>query len=187
MRDVFYRIFFIFFIFFAGAERIRATFKNKRSVSKRNWLTTVPIMTYVLIVLTAVTEVFFSKRPISYFVVMFGLLLYFGGFFLRVSAMRLFQQRWNIHTDAENVERIVSDGPFKYMAHPYYMAVMLELTGIALVANSYLAIILVLLVQYPFLIVRCNVEERALIQKFGNEYLAYKKGKLTIFPVRGVS
>ncbi len=187
MNSTLYLIFFLLFVLGAAIERGRATFATKRSpISGRKWVTVLPVITYVGIVVLSVADIFLMAEEIDFFVGFSGAVIYACGLFLRRSAMALFGEAWNIHIDAKKGQNLVKEGPYGYIVHPYYTAVLLELTGVALLANSYIALIAVFAVQYPLLVLRANLEEKELVNKFGKEYLEYKKKKITIFPVRSV-
>jgi protein-S-isoprenylcysteine O-methyltransferase Ste14 len=72
------------------------------------------------------------------------------------------------------VERIATQGPFRYSRNPGYLAMAMIYAGIASLANALWAI---LLLPVALLGLRRGVierEERYLERKFGEEYLSYK-------------
>ena len=72
------------------------------------------------------------------------------------------------------VERIATEGPFRYTRNPGYLAMAMIYAGIASLANALWA---VLLLPVALLVIQRGVierEERYLEGKFGEEYLSYK-------------
>ena len=72
------------------------------------------------------------------------------------------------------VQRIATEGPFRYTRNPGYLAMTLIYAGIASLANALWAI---LLLPVALLVIQRGVierEERYLEGKFGEEYLSYK-------------
>ena len=72
------------------------------------------------------------------------------------------------------VERIATEGPFRYTRNPGYLAMTLIYAGIACLTNALWAI---LLLPVALLVIQRGVierEERYLEAKFGEEYLSYK-------------
>src|SRR5215217_6824684 len=72
------------------------------------------------------------------------------------------------------VERIATDGPFRYSRNPGYLSMAMIYAGIGSLANALWAI---LLLPAALLVIRRGVierEERYLERKFGEEYLRYK-------------
>ena len=72
------------------------------------------------------------------------------------------------------VERIATEGPFRYTRNPAYLAMTMICAGAASLANAPWA---VLLLPVALAVIRRGVierEERYLERKFGEEYLSYK-------------
>ena len=72
------------------------------------------------------------------------------------------------------VERIATEGPFRYTRNPGYLAMAMIYAGIASLANALWA---VLLLPVALVVIQRGVierEERYLEGKFGEEYLSYK-------------
>ena len=72
------------------------------------------------------------------------------------------------------VERIATEGPFRYSRNPGYLSMAMIYAGIASLANALWAI---LLLPVALLVIRHGVierEERYLERKFDEEYLSYK-------------
>jgi protein-S-isoprenylcysteine O-methyltransferase Ste14 len=72
------------------------------------------------------------------------------------------------------VERIATEGPFRYSRNPGYLSMAMIYAGIASLANALWAI---LLLPVALLVIRRGVierEERYLERKFDEEYLSYK-------------
>jgi protein-S-isoprenylcysteine O-methyltransferase Ste14 len=72
------------------------------------------------------------------------------------------------------VERIATEGPFRYSRNPGYLSMAMVYAGIASLANALWAI---LLLPVALLVIRRGVierEERYLERKFDEEYLSYK-------------
>jgi len=78
-----------------------------------------------------------------------------------------------IRTDRP-VERLVTDGPFRYTRNPGYLGLAMLYAGIAVLRNSLWAILLLPVVLYVIQREVIGREERYLERTFGEEYLAYK-------------
>lgn len=67
---------------------------------------------------------------------------------------------------------LVTSGPYRWVRHPLYTVGFLAFTGLSLLsANGF--IFAVLLLGYPVLLARTPIEERRLVEKFGDEYRQY--------------
>jgi len=77
---------------------------------------------------------------------------------------------------------ILTQGPFRYIRHPFYTSYMLSFLGGAIAANTSWAILICIPIGliYGF---AARTEEAQLVQgPKGNEYLAYKKKTGKFFP-----
>jgi len=154
-------------IFLALAiERIANTFfrKEPQGEVKYAGLAYLLIFTYNLSVLIALFE-FIQLKSINIYISFFGFLLMLSGVFLRRSAIKALGANWSIHIKEIPNRQIVKTGPYKFLRHPYYLAVIFELIGIALFFNAFFALFLVVLVQLPLLLVRMRLEEKTLLSR----------------------
>ena len=76
---------------------------------------------------------------------------------------------------APQARKLVTAGIYSKVRHPVYVFGTLAIVGIALYAHLWPMLAGVLIV-IPMQIVRARAEERVLIEKFGEEYLSYKRG-----------
>lgn len=77
---------------------------------------------------------------------------------------------------------LVVDGPYKYVRHPMYSAVIFLLNpALALLFRSWLLMLAVILIYFVW---RGAIkgEERILVQKFGEQFLDYRKKTPVFFP-----
>jgi protein-S-isoprenylcysteine O-methyltransferase Ste14 len=101
-------------------------------------------------------------RPLGW--ALFGSSWLVGGWFMRT----IEKAGTPIRTDRP-VERLVTDGPFRYTRNPGYLGLAMLYAGIAVLRNSLWAILLLPVVVYVI-----GREELYLERTFGEEYLAYK-------------
>jgi protein-S-isoprenylcysteine O-methyltransferase Ste14 len=79
--------------------------------------------------------------------------------------------------------RLVKEGPYRYIRHPLILCVILEVIGFTLVSNSYFSTLGAILIFLPFMLYRIKLEERALIEKFGHEYIDYQHTTWMLLPI----
>ena len=70
--------------------------------------------------------------------------------------------------------KLVKTGIYKKVRHPVYLFGILFFLGIIFVTQSF-SLLIIWAILIVFQIKRINQEEKVLTEKFGNEYLAYKK------------
>ena len=74
-------------------------------------------------------------------------------------------------------QRVVTNGPYRWVRHPSYTADLLAFTGIGLALGNWLAFLAAATLPLLGLLVRIHVEERALLTNLGEPYRAYANGK----------
>ena len=158
---------------------------HNKKTNQKKWLSTVPVLSYVFFFFVSVIE-FSNKNILALNLVIFfiGCLILIFGIIFRYHAVLTFKknnQCWFAHIEADKVNFIIVDGPYKYVRHPYYASVMSELMGIALALNSYISLFFILIIQGGLLCLRIISEEAELIKYFGAQYLDYKL-RVGLFP-----
>ncbi|MFA5118148.1 MAG: isoprenylcysteine carboxylmethyltransferase family protein [Candidatus Omnitrophota bacterium] len=182
-ETVFSSLYGIITVLFA-CERMTATISAARKSVKQppQLLTTIPLLTYCLLAFAAVIEYFIGSRALNYWISACGFAIFMTGIKLRTAAIKEFADNWNIHITAKSIKKIITSGPYCFVRHPYYLAVILELTGFSLISNSYFTLTAVALIQLPLLLMRIDREEKELEDKFPGIYLPYKKTVNALLP-----
>lgn len=111
-----------------------------------------------------------------------GVLLAICSFTIRRSAIAALGRFWSLHVEMRTEHVLVTTGPFRYMRHPVYFSMILELAAVALILKAPVAFLLVMLVFIPTLIRRLSLEEKALRDKFGAAYVEYSRHTFSILP-----
>ena len=76
--------------------------------------------------------------------------------------------RWNVRVIVVPGEPVVTGGPYRFMRHPNYLAVVVEGLALPLVHGAYLTAATFTLLDALVLRVRIRVEERALAEHCGH-------------------
>jgi protein-S-isoprenylcysteine O-methyltransferase Ste14 len=104
--------------------------------------------------------------------------LLLAGFAVRAAAqLALLRARTTINPiNPSNTSALVSGGIYRFTRNPMYLGRLLQLAGWAVFLSNVLAT--VLLPAYVLYITRFQIqpEERALLERFGEEYAAYQQG-----------
>jgi protein-S-isoprenylcysteine O-methyltransferase Ste14 len=89
-----------------------------------------------------------------------------------------------VHIEIRDHHRLIKEGPYKYMRHPYYLSVMLELAGFPLIPNAYFSFLISLCFYFPLVFIRLYLEEIEMINKFGDSYNLYKNEIRGLLPIK---
>jgi methyltransferase len=181
----------LFFIFLAivAVERAWEMFFRKTSqetgVIEYKWSLSALIITYNLILCSTVIELFTVKRESSLIISLSGLLLFIFSFILRNWSVATLARFHSTNIEIKPDHALIIKGPYKYIRHPYYVSVMIEVLSIPLTVNSLYTIWLVLILYVPCVLIRVYLEERVFTKVFGEEFMRYKKEVRAFIPFRG--
>ena len=105
----------------------------------------------------------------------FGLLLLLLGFLMNIWASEYFKKVQTTIKPFQESSHLVTDGLFKYSRHPMYLGMVIALLGLFFLLGSMTPFIIIPVFVYLIKKKFIQVEEKALEEKFGKQYLAYKK------------
>ncbi len=173
---------FILFMAFLATERVWETFftskEFKSTTSSSDWSMTAVSFYYIVLILFVIAEFFLRPtEKIAITSVLGGMFLVFS-FSLRWYAMKTLGSEWRVHaTDstrrAQGQEVLIRKGPYGFIRHPIYLAVIFELLAIPLIAQTYLSLLFSVLVNIPLQVLRSRLEEAKSIEIYGLNYAQY--------------
>jgi protein-S-isoprenylcysteine O-methyltransferase Ste14 len=79
-------------------------------------------------------------------------------------------------------QRVVTEGPYRWVRHPSYTADILVFLGIGLAMGNWLSILATALLPTVGLLYRIRVEEAALLGYLGEPYATYAAGRKRLVP-----
>ena len=103
-----------------------------------------------------------------------GLALIFTGIVLRLIVVRSLGRFFTVDVTIRDGHQLKTDGFYQYLRHPSYFASLLSFLGFGISLNNWVSLILVTVAITVVFIIRINVEEKVLIEQFGDEYVEYK-------------
>ena len=95
-----------------------------------------------------------------------------AGFKYMLSSMRL-------QTVEDHI--LITDGLFKYIRHPLYLGGIFQYVGGPFLFTSFISLIFMLML-IPIILLRIQIEEKMLLEEFGEEYEEYKKRTKLLIP-----
>ncbi|MEW6283733.1 MAG: isoprenylcysteine carboxylmethyltransferase family protein [Candidatus Eremiobacterota bacterium] len=107
-------------------------------------------------------EVFLLQRPFTPGLAAVGLAMLLAGQALRYHASRSLGWRWSVRIYTVPGLPLVRHGLYRYLRHPIYLGVALELAGTPLIHGAWLTSLAFSLLNAAVLRVRIRAEERAL-------------------------
>ena len=138
-----------------------------------------PVYYLVGVILGILLNRFVYHLPIteglSYGRIAVGAALLLMGFYMFFAAVSWFRKTEQDPEPWKPTPSIITQGIYRYSRNPIYLGVGLVMTGIGFLLNNFwilLLSIIVLIIIYRIAIIP---EEKYLEEKFGEEYLAYKR------------
>ena len=105
-----------------------------------------------------------------------------ASFVIRRQAIAALGKFWSLHVEIRENHEFVQSGPFRFVRHPAYFSMILELLALALICNAFFTLLLIPLFFVPVLIMRIRLEEVALVEKFGDAYRTFQRTKPALIP-----
>ncbi len=112
-----------------------------------------------------------------------GSMLTFAGIGFRWYAISVLGRFFTRDVAIRAGHRIVRDGPYLYLRHPSYSGYLLAMLGVGISLDNWASLALLLAANIAIYTYRMSVEERALTEAFGSEYLAYQRETKRVIPL----
>ena len=178
-------ILFVVVIYIARIVELR----TRRDTIKGNKQESVSLILFIatgtLMFLGAMLEYVLQHKTFSWPFMAAGVLCAVLSFKLRRSAILALGKFWSLHVEIRNEHQFVTSGPFRWVRHPTYLSMILELLAAGLALQAFLTMIIVIPVLFvPTLLYRIKIEEAALVAKFGESYREYQKVVPALFPAK---
>ena len=84
--------------------------------------------------------------------------------------------------ELEKGQKVIDKGPYRYIRHPSYAGIILFFIGYGLVSKDWLSLGVAVCLPTTSLIYRIQIEEKALTEGMGPDYVAYQKRTKKLLP-----
>lgn len=186
-----YSTLFLIFVILLVAERAWETFfsakEHKHHKLHGDWTLPIVSIAYLVMLFGTIWEFFIIQRQQNTLISITGILIFLFSLFLRILCIKTLKDQWSVHAvGAKKIKApsLVNTGPYRYVRHPIYLGVILEVLSIPLIWNAYFYFLFALIVNVPLQILRAYFEENSTIRKLGNEYIKYKNSVPAFFPFK---
>lgn len=174
---------FIIFSIFYRVGRITKSYSNEEKQGKvyAPLSYAIMLMLYLLIIIGSIFEYFYCwyvislRNEVNLIISLVGFLMYVGAIPIRAWSIKHLKEHVSHDIKINENHRIVKDGPYQYVRHPLALCVIIEVIGFTLISNSWFSTLATVVIFLPYMLYRIHLEETALIDKFGYEYLDYQK------------
>lgn len=132
----------------------------------------------------ALVEYFMKGQRLEWPWFLSGILCAVASFTIRRRAIAALGRFWSLHVEIREEHQFVKDGPFRWMRHPTYFSMLLELLSVTLILKATTCLLMVPVLYLPALSYRLALEEPALVAKFGDAYRHYKHTTPAFLPLK---
>ena len=176
---------FIIFIISEAVIKVYSEINRQRSRTerKRKYFSSIYIIIIVVIVVLFIRSGFSASGHgvlnaamllrfphVFYFL---GIVFMLGGTVLRCVSVITLKRAFTVVVQTTDDQKLIKHGVYKLLRNPSYTGILLFVTGAALSLRSVAAAILAVIFFTIFFSVRIKVEEKALRERFGQEFDEY--------------
>jgi protein-S-isoprenylcysteine O-methyltransferase Ste14 len=167
---------------------LAAAFHNKRTARRENGGSRIVHMLPLLIAGALLVAdwtpwPFLQREVLPYRAAFYwiGLALTFGGLAGTVWARLRLGTNWSGSVQVKADHALVRIGPYRWVRHPIYTGLLAALLGTAIALDQWLGL-LAFVIVLPGLFYKLRLEERWMIETFGDEYRDYRKHSKALIP-----
>ena len=111
-----------------------------------------------------------------------GIFLMVIGILVRLWAIFTLGRSFTLSISVQKNQKVVDDGPYRYIRHPSYLGLFLIAVGIGVALQSWGGIIAILVIFGLALGYRIHIEEKFLVAELGDDYVQYMKRTKRLIP-----
>lgn len=125
------------------------------------------VLVHAGVLIGAACEVVFLKRPLIPWLAALMLMLFLAANAVRWWVIRTMGQHWNVQVVDSTQLGVVTSGPFRYVRHPNYAAVFVEMLALPLIHTAWITALAGTVAHVAVLAQRLASEERVLFANSG--------------------
>jgi methyltransferase len=144
-----------------SVRRMRA---RPQAVVAEPWLFPAMAALHTALIAAPIAEVVLLDRPFVPALAAFAAVILVVATGLRVWTLSTIGRAWNVRVVVPDGAAIATTGPYRWIRHPNYLVVMLEIAALPLVHDAWLAALALSLANGLVLARRITTEEAALMQ-----------------------
>jgi protein-S-isoprenylcysteine O-methyltransferase Ste14 len=134
--------------------------------------------------LSVAEYIFLRWNRFSWIALAAGLVCAIASFKIRWAAIAALGKFWSLHVEMRDNHEFVQNGPFRFLRHPVYFSMILEIAAFGLICSAWYMLLIVPFAFIPALIMRLRLEEPALVDKFGDAYRDYQRRVPAVIPYK---
>jgi protein-S-isoprenylcysteine O-methyltransferase Ste14 len=154
----------------------------KTTASDKGSSILIMVMFWIVIILPPLLNFFRVGQITLSIVTWFGILIMLLGLGLRIWSMHVLGEYYTRTLRVTERQAIVTQGPYRKIRHPGYLGVICLWIGFGLAVGNWIATIVMAILLFGVYGYRIRSEEAMLIDRFGEDYRAYRKRTWSLVP-----
>jgi protein-S-isoprenylcysteine O-methyltransferase Ste14 len=132
----------------------------------------------------AILSAIFIKVPISQISIFpyLGVMIIALGMVIRIIAIITLGKFFTVNVAIRDNHRVIQSGLYKYIRHPAYLGAIMSFVGFGVSLNNWISLAIISIFVSGVMIYRLRIEEKVLIEQFGEEYKEYMKRTFRLIP-----
>jgi len=115
--------------------------------------------------------------------ILIGICLMIIGLVIRIVAITSLGRNFSGTVQIKSNQEIIKTGLYKFLRHPSYTGAWMVMLGSSILLGSILGLLILGVGMIIIYVYRIKVEEKALIEFFGEKYIGYQKTTWKMFPL----
>lgn len=140
-----------------------------------SWTTTVLVASGTIVYLGSAAEAFLWNFDLLWPMTIAGAVVCLARLGLKIWAVRTLGHAWSAFIEVREGQRLVQNGPYRFVRHPVYLSAFFEVLCIPMIACAPLTAAYAMGVHWTLILVRTRAEEATLRAQFGAQYDDYAK------------
>jgi protein-S-isoprenylcysteine O-methyltransferase Ste14 len=170
-------------IYWARIRELKTIRDTEKGEVRENLTLRLFIAVGSLMLVGSIIEQFWFRRPLSIPLLAAGWAVALTSFWLRRRAIRELGKMWSLHVEIRQQHQLVMSGPYRWVRHPAYTSMVLELASFSLLLQSAYTSALVACLFIPTLLLRIKIEEAALREQVKG-YSDYQRSTPALLPYK---
>lgn len=155
--------------------------KNKSSLSLL-WIVIISSISLSIFVANIHFEDFSLMITTQNWIIFLGLIVLFIGILTRFLIIKSLGKYFTVDVTIREGHQIKKDGVYSVLRHPSYSASLLTFLGLGLFLNNWITLFIAFIPPFLAFLYRIKIEEKALIEQFGQDYIDYKRQTKKLIP-----
>ena len=168
---------------FALSEFLLMIIKRSDSTTSKTRKDSGSMIFLWLMITVGFTCGFILSKPVNNFWTGFGIPLIIAGLIVRWVAILQLGNSFTVDVAITYAAGLKTDGIYKRIRHPSYSGILMIIVGFSAIMSSLNSFLVLVIPVFTAIIYRISIEEKVLMNEFGESYLKYSSKTKKLIPL----